>query len=75
MFIKENFIGKEEAETVAKVKLVRKIRKHNQLYFGTLVLLLQSYPIQNVGWGDGSREFEKGRRCMSATMVDGRRKF
>ena len=50
MFIKENFIGKEEAETVAKIKLVRKIRKHNQLYFGTLVLLLQSYPIQNVGW-------------------------
>ena len=54
MFIKENFIGKEEAETVAKVKLVRKIRKHDQLYFGTLVLLLQSYPIQNVGWGDRS---------------------
>ena len=54
MFIKENFIRKGEAETVAKVKLVRKIRKHNQLYFGTLVFLLQSYPIQYGGWGDRS---------------------
>ena len=36
-FIKKNFIGKEKAGTVTKVKLVTKIKEHNQLYFGTLV--------------------------------------
>ena len=34
------FICKEKAGTIAKVKLITKIKKHNQLYFGTLVLLL-----------------------------------
>ena len=38
-FIKKSFICKEKAETV-KVKLVTKIKKHKQLYFGTLVFLL-----------------------------------
>ena len=37
---KEIVICKEKAGTVTKVKLVTKIKKHNQLYFGTLVLLL-----------------------------------
>ena len=31
--------GKEKFGTVTKVKLVTKIKKPNQLYFGTLVLL------------------------------------
>ena len=35
---KKNFICEEKPETVIKVKLVTKIKKHNQLYFGTLVL-------------------------------------
>ena len=39
-FIKKNFVCKEKFGTVAKVKgkLVTKIKKHNQLYFGTLAL-------------------------------------
>ena len=37
---KEVVICKEKAGTVIKVKLVAKIKNHNQLYFGTLVLLL-----------------------------------
>ena len=37
-FIKKNFICKENSGTVTKVKLVTKIKKLNQLYFGTLVL-------------------------------------
>ena len=37
-FIKKNFICKEKSRTATKVKLVTKIKKHNQLYFGTLVL-------------------------------------
>ena len=37
-FIKKNFVCKEKSGTVAKVKLVTKIKKHNQLYFGSLVL-------------------------------------
>ena len=37
---KEIIICKEKAGTITKVKLVTKIKKHNQLYFGTLVLLL-----------------------------------
>ena len=46
LFIKKNFIYKknvickEKAETFTIVKLVTKIKKHNQLHFGTLVLLL-----------------------------------
>ena len=38
-FIKKNFICKKKFGTVAKVKvkLVPKIKKHNQLHFGTLV--------------------------------------
>ena len=35
--IKKNFVYKESG-TVTKVKLVTKIKKHNQLYFGTLLL-------------------------------------
>ena len=38
LFIKKNFICKEKSRTATKVKLVTKIKKHNQLYFGTLVL-------------------------------------
>ena len=38
LFIKKNFISKEKSGTVAKVKLVMKIKKHNQLYFRTLLL-------------------------------------
>ena len=36
--IKKNFNGKEKSGTVTKVKLITKIKKLNQLYFGTLVL-------------------------------------
>ena len=36
-FKKKSFIRKEKSTTVAKVKLVTKIKKDNQLYFGTLV--------------------------------------
>ena len=36
--IKKNFFYKEKSGTVTKVKLVTKIKKHNQLYFGTLLL-------------------------------------
>ena len=42
-FIKKNFICKEKSGTLTKVKLVTKIKKHNQLYFGTLVLALYRY--------------------------------
>ena len=38
LFIKKNFISKEKSGTVAKVKLVTKIKKHNHLYFRTLLL-------------------------------------
>ena len=34
---KKKFICEEKPETVIKVKLVTKIKKHNQLYFGTLI--------------------------------------
>ena len=34
----KNFIWKEKSGTVTKVKLVTKIKKLNQLYFGNLVL-------------------------------------
>ena len=37
---KEIVICKEKAGIVTEVKLVTKIKKHNQLYFGTLVSLL-----------------------------------
>ena len=40
---KENVIGKEKSGSVATVKLVTKIKKHNQLYFGTLVLATYCY--------------------------------
>ena len=38
IFIKNNFICKEKSGTVRKVRLVTKIKKYNQFYFGTLVL-------------------------------------
>ena len=37
-FIKKNFISKKKSGTVTRVKLVTKIKKHNQPYFGTLIL-------------------------------------
>ena len=37
-FIKRNFICKEKSGAVKKAKLATKIKKHNQLYFGTVVL-------------------------------------
>ena len=40
LIYKEIIICNEKAGAVTKVKLVTKIKKHNQLYFGTLVLLL-----------------------------------
>ena len=40
---KENFICKEKSGSVTKVKLVTKIKKHNQLYFGTLALASYCY--------------------------------
>ena len=40
-FIKKNFICQEKPGTVTKVKLITKIKKHNQLYFGALILLLR----------------------------------
>ena len=43
LFIKKNFICKEKSRTVTKVKLVMKIKKHNQLYFGTLVIASYCY--------------------------------
>ena len=41
--IKNNFIWKEKSGTVTKVKLVMKIKKDNQFYFGTLVLASYCY--------------------------------
>ena len=41
--IKENFICKEKSGAVTKVKLVTKIKKHNQLYFRTLVVASYYY--------------------------------
>ena len=35
----KNVIYKEKCGTAIKVKLVTKIKKHNKLYFGTLVLI------------------------------------
>ena len=32
LFLKKNFICKEKSEAVAKVKLVTKIKKNNQVY-------------------------------------------
>ena len=40
LFIKKSLICKEKPGTVTKVKLITKIKKYNQLYFETLVLLL-----------------------------------
>ena len=47
-FIKKNFISKEKSRTVAKVKLVTKAKKLNQLYLGTLVLASYCYCGDNV---------------------------
>ena len=47
-FIKKSFICKENAGTVTKVKLVAKVKKHNQLYFGTLILASYCYCEDNV---------------------------
>ena len=40
-FKKKSFVCKEKGGTVTKVKLVTKIKKDNQLYFGNLVMLLR----------------------------------
>ena len=40
---KEKFHLQRKSGTVTKVKLVTKIKKHNQLYFGTLVLASYCY--------------------------------
>ena len=42
-FIKKNFISKEKSGTVAKVKLITKIKKKSQLYSGTLVFASYCY--------------------------------
>ena len=43
-FINKNLICKEKYATSTKVKfLARKIKKHNQLYFGALVLISYCY--------------------------------
>ena len=42
-FIKKNFISIEKSRTVTKVKLVTKIKKPNQFYFGTLILASYCY--------------------------------
>ena len=39
-FIKKNLIYNKKFGTATKVKLVTKIRKHNHLHLGTLVLAL-----------------------------------
>ena len=36
-FTEKNFVCKEKSGTITEVKLVTKIKKLNQLYFGTLV--------------------------------------
>ena len=38
--LKKYFICKKIYGAVAKAKLVTKIEKHNQIYFGTLILVL-----------------------------------
>ena len=43
----KNFICKEKCGNVKKVKLVTKIKKHIQLYFGTLVLASYCYWVVN----------------------------
>ena len=42
-FIKKSFICKENSGTVTKAKSVTKIKKLNQLYFGTSVLASYCY--------------------------------
>ena len=39
----KNLICNKKSRTVTKEKLVTKIKKHNQLYLGTLVLALYSH--------------------------------
>ena len=43
LFTNNNFIYKEKSGTSTKVKLVTRIKKHNQPYFGTLVLASYFY--------------------------------
>ena len=43
LLINKSFICKEKSGTVTKTILVTKNKKHNQLYFGTLVLALNCY--------------------------------
>ena len=45
---KENFVCKEKSGSATKVKLVTKIKKHDQLYFGTLVLAI--YGLLTIHW-------------------------
>ena len=40
-FIKKNFICKEKRGTATKVKLVRKVKKHNQLFFDFGVVIAE----------------------------------
>ena len=42
-FIQKNIISKEKVGTVTRVKSVTKIKKHDQLHFGTLVLASYCY--------------------------------
>ena len=43
VIFQENFICKEKSGSVTTLKLVTKIKKPDQLYFGTLVLALYCY--------------------------------
>ena len=42
-FIKKNFICKKNVGTVTKMKLIAKIKKHEQFYLATLVLATYFY--------------------------------
>ena len=42
-FIKKKFICEEKSGTVTKVRIVTKIKKLNQLHFGTFVLAIYFY--------------------------------
>ena len=54
-FIKKNLICKEKPDPDTKVKLITKIKKHNQLYFGALILLLSNTDFfQNIGFKERS---------------------
>ena len=71
-FIKKKFICKEKAGTVTNAKLVTKIKKHDQLYFGTLVLASYCYCgdnawnmdfFQNTGFKESSNMALKRSQC------------